>query len=52
MFMKDDENKSAWLLELGLYPGILIGMRSYAEEDCTIHVIYFPFFDISLTIFK
>ena len=44
-------NKS-WSLSLGFYPGILLGMRSYNEENQTAHVIYLPFVDIALEIFK
>jgi len=47
--MKEDENKPAWALELGFYPGILFGFRSYPYEDATIHVLYVPFIDIAFT---
>tara|TARA_R110002020_G_scaffold301780_1_gene517189 strand:- start:240 stop:392 length:153 start_codon:yes stop_codon:yes gene_type:complete len=50
--MKDDENKSAWSIELGVYPGFLIGIRSYEMEDSNIHVLYLPIVDIALTIYK
>ena len=50
--MKKNENQPAWVIEIGLYPGILIGFRSYIEEDIAIHVLYLPFFDIALKIFK
>lgn len=50
--MKEDENKAAWSIELGFYPGILIGIRSYDMEDSKIHVLYLPLVDIALTIFK
>ncbi len=52
MYMKENENESAWALELGFYPGILLGFRSYIEKDLAIHVLYFPFFDIALKVFK
>ena len=29
------ENKTEWELSLGLYPGILIGFRTYKEENQT-----------------
>ena len=48
--MKEDEDKAAYILEVGLYPGILIGFRSYQAKDGSIHVLYLPFIDISLTI--
>jgi len=41
-----------WTLTIGLYPGILIGFRSYNEEDYSIHVLYLPFVDIALTLFN
>jgi len=52
MSIKEDESKPAWILELGFYPGFLIGIRSYVEEDMVTHVLYMPFFDISLIVFK
>ena len=48
--MKEDEEKAAYILSFGLYPGILIGFRSYQRSDGYIHVLYLPFIDISLTI--
>ena len=50
--MKENENESAWIIEFGFYPGILLGFRSYVEEDFSIHVLYIPFFDISLKVLK
>jgi len=50
--MKEDKNKSAWSLELGFYPGFLIGIRSYEMEDSNIHVLYLPIIDVALTIYK
>jgi len=44
-----NENKG-WAISLGFYPGVLIGMRSYYQEDMTSHVLYFPFFDIAFQI--
>ncbi len=52
MYMKENENEPAWVIELGFYPGVLLGFRSYIEEDLAIHVLYLPFFDIALKIFK
>jgi hypothetical protein len=43
----DGEGKS-WVIELGLYPGILFGFRSYPEENMITHVLYIPFVDIAL----
>ena len=39
-------------ISLGLYPGILLGFRSYNETLKTTHVLYLPFVDVALTIFK
>ena len=50
--MKEDESRTAWSIELGLYPGILIGLRSYTQDDSVIHVLYVPFMDVALTIYK
>ena len=51
--LKDIEPKGAnWELSLGLYPGILLGIRTYVEEDSVLHVLYLPFVDIALEIFK
>jgi hypothetical protein len=50
--MKEDESKTAWSIELGLYPGVLLGIRSYNQDDSVIHVLYVPFMDVALTIYK
>jgi hypothetical protein len=50
--MKENKSKTAWSIELGLYPGILLGIRSYSQEDSVIHVLYVPFMDVALTIYK
>jgi len=41
-----------WALSIGLYPGILLGIRSYVEQDYVQHVLYLPFIDICLEIEK
>jgi len=41
-----------WWISVGLYPGILIGVRSYDQPDTVLHVIYIPFIDIALEIEK
>lgn len=41
-----------WELTAGLYPGILIGVRSYSQPESTQHVLYLPFVDICLEVFK
>ena len=39
-----------WELSIGLYPGILFGIRTYTEQDYKQHVLYLPFIDICLEI--
>ena len=41
-----------WELSVGFYPGILLGFRSYDQDDRDNHVLYLPFVDICLTILK
>lgn len=50
--MQNKENNYSWALELGLYPGILFGIRTYANEDTVSHVLYLPFIDLCLTLWK
>jgi|TARA_R100001377_G_scaffold44386_1_gene25288 hypothetical protein len=47
-----DGQDRGWSLELGLYPGVLIGFRTYEAEDLTTHVLYLPFVDIALILEK
>jgi hypothetical protein len=49
--MKENENKPAWMLEIGFYPGLLLGFRSYPEEEYVTHVLYVPFFDLAITVY-
>ena len=39
-----------WELSVSLYPGVLIGIRSYPEKQFTEHVFYLPFVELCLTI--
>jgi hypothetical protein len=41
-----------WSLEVGLYPGILLGIRTYENIDNSEHVLYFPLVEFILTIYK
>ena len=50
--MDEKEKKVAWSIEIGFYPGIVVGIRSYEEPEHTTHVIYLPFVDLALTVFK
>lgn len=49
MFGQEDK---MWEIELGLYPGVLIGFRTYDMGTHNTHVIYLPFVDIALNIEK
>ena len=42
----------AWQLEIGLYPGVLIGIRTYEQTDINEHVLYIPFVELCLTVYK
>jgi hypothetical protein len=41
-----------WELSIGLYPGFVIGFRSYPDTGNGLenHVLYLPFIDLCLTI--
>tara|TARA_Y100000004_G_scaffold167139_1_gene199465 strand:+ start:185 stop:325 length:141 start_codon:yes stop_codon:yes gene_type:complete len=41
-----------WSLSLGFYPGILLGFRTYEENDKTTYVIYLPVIDIALEVYN
>ena len=45
-----DGKNRGWVLELGLYPGLLFGFRTYESEDVYTHVLYLPFVDLALII--
>jgi hypothetical protein len=42
----------SWELSIGVYPGVLLGIRSYVEQNFVQHVLYLPFVDICLEIEK
>ena len=42
----------SWEITVGFYPGILVGFRSYENNDRNNHVLYLPFIDICLTVLK
>jgi hypothetical protein len=50
--MKDKEDESAWSISIGFYPGVLIGMRTYEQENLKTHVIYLPFVDLAIEIWS
>lgn len=41
-----------WEFSIGVYPGILLGFRSYEFEDSWIHVFYIPFVDFGIELSK
>ena len=49
---KGNNLSGQWAVSLGFYPGVLIGMRTYRNDDITSHVFYVPFFDIAIQIHK
>ena len=46
------DKKSEWSVSIGVYPGILFGARTYDSPYSTMYILYLPFVDISLEIFK
>ena len=42
---------TGWEISVSLYPGILIGIRSYPEKEFVEHVLYLPFVEFCLTIY-
>jgi hypothetical protein len=42
----------SWQLEVGLYPGILFGIRTYVEKDFKEYVLYIPFAELCLTVYE
>ncbi len=54
IMLKNTEGKGGkgWELSIGLYPGILLGIRSYLNANYDEHVVYLPFIDICLIIDK
>jgi hypothetical protein len=45
-------NNKSWQLEIGFYPGIVFGVRTYEEEKQTAHVFYLPFVDLAFITYK
>ena len=42
----------SWEFSMGFYPGVLLGLRTYKERNKDNHVVYLPFVDFCLTIFR
>lgn len=49
---KKKNNKLQWEFSAGFYPGFLFGMRSYPDDNKSDHVLYLPFVDFCLTLYK
>ena len=49
---EENEDEATWTLEIGLYPGILLGFRTYEQKGHIMHVLYFPFVEFGLSIYK
>lgn len=47
-----DQNQKGWTLTIGIYPGVLLGVRTYKYAESDLHVLYLPFIDIALEIDK
>ena len=43
-------SEKSWSITIGLYPGMLFGLRVYQEEFYNTYVLYLPFIDIALEI--
>jgi len=42
----------SWILSIGLYPGVLVGLRTYHSEVSDLHVLYVPFVELCLEVFN
>ncbi|MBC8436763.1 hypothetical protein H8D85_00405 [bacterium] len=40
-----------WEVSIGMYPGLVLGVRSYKQQDRVDHVFYLPLFDLCITVF-
>lgn len=41
-----------WQLEIGIYPGVLLGIRTYDQNNYKEHVLYIPFIELILTVYN
>ena len=46
----EDREDRDWAIQIGLYPGIVLGFRTYENVENKIHVLYLPFIDLALII--
>jgi len=47
----EEKNKATWEISVGLYPGIMIGARTYDWSNARQFVLYLPFIDVSFMLF-
>lgn len=53
----NNNNEEGWVFTIGLYPGILFGMRTYEDYDNKdrlfrrTYVLYLPFIDFALDVY-
>jgi len=50
--MAGENQRKMWSFEIGLYPGVLLGIRTYKSESENIHVFYLPLIDFAIRIEK
>jgi len=48
--LPEEPQGKTWTFSIGIYPGILFGIRTYEEIDFKTHVLYLPFVDFALEI--
>jgi hypothetical protein len=48
--LPEEPQGKTWTFSIGIYPGILFGIRTYEEVDFKTHVLYLPFIDFALEI--
>ena len=46
----EDREDNAWAIQIGFYPGIVLGFRTYENPENRIHVLYLPVLDFALII--
>jgi hypothetical protein len=46
--MMNKFSDKSWSITVGLYPGVLLGLRIYQEPSYNTYVLYLPFIDIAL----
>jgi len=46
------KEKPTYSIEIGIYPGIVFGIRTYDEPEQISFVAYIPFIDFCITFYK